>query len=132
MAAAVADFRPAERAGEKIRREARDELVLRLEKNVDILRELAAVPGTEGLYRVGFAAEDGDLEHRAAEKLARKKLDAILANDIRRTDIAFGADHNEGTLFFADGTRVDIERVEKREMADRILDAVAPRLHPAT
>jgi phosphopantothenoylcysteine decarboxylase / phosphopantothenate---cysteine ligase len=131
MAAAVADFRPAERATEKIRREARDELVLRLERNVDILRELADLPGSEGLYRVGFAAEDADLEHEAAAKLARKKLDAILANDIRRTDIAFGAEHNAGTLLFADGTRIDIERVTKREMADRILDAVVPRLRPA-
>jgi phosphopantothenoylcysteine decarboxylase/phosphopantothenate--cysteine ligase len=129
MAAAVADFRPAERSDEKIRREGRDELVLRLERNVDILRELAGLPGTDGLYRVGFAAEGSDLEHEAAEKLARKRLDAILANDIRRTDIAFGADHNEGTLLFADGARVEIERVAKREMADRILDAVAPRLH---
>jgi phosphopantothenoylcysteine decarboxylase / phosphopantothenate---cysteine ligase len=128
MAAAVADFRPAERAAEKIRREARDDLVLRLEKNVDILHDLAGAPGTEALFRVGFAAEDSELERKAVEKLARKKLDAILANDIRRTDIAFGADHNEGTLLFADGTRIDIERVTKREMADRILDAVVPRL----
>ena len=130
MAAAVADFRPAEVAGDKIRREGRSELVLHLEANVDILGELAEAPGTEGLYRVGFAAEGQELERKAVAKLSRKRLDAILANDIRRTDIAFGSEHNAGVLFFADGTRIEIERVTKLEMAHRILDAVAPRLRP--
>lgn len=130
MAAAVADFRPAEVAGDKIRREGRSELVLRLQPNVDILGELAESPGTEGLYRVGFAAEGSELEQKAIAKLSRKRLDAILANDIRRTDIAFGSEHNAGVLFFADGTRVEIERVTKLEMAHRILNAVVPRLPP--
>jgi phosphopantothenoylcysteine decarboxylase/phosphopantothenate--cysteine ligase len=128
MAAAVADFRPAERATEKIRREDRTELVLRLEKNLDLLAELAREPGAEGVFRLGFAAESTDLEGKAAEKIQRKGLDAILANDVSRRDIAFGSDHNAGVLLFRDGTRIEIERVTKREMADRILDAVAPRL----
>jgi phosphopantothenoylcysteine decarboxylase/phosphopantothenate--cysteine ligase len=128
MTAAVADFRPAERAAEKIRREERDELVLRLERNVDILAELGRVPGAEGIFRIGFAAEGREFERRAQEKMERKGLDAILANDVTRSDIAFGVDHNAGVLLFRDGTRVDIERVTKREMADRILDAVVPRL----
>ena len=128
MAAAVADFRPAQVAEDKIRREGQDELVLRLERNVDLLRELADEPGTEGLVRVGFAAEGAALEEKAHEKLGRKRLDAILANDIRRADIAFGAEHNEGVLLLADGTRVDLERMPKRAMADRILDAVGPLL----
>jgi phosphopantothenoylcysteine decarboxylase / phosphopantothenate---cysteine ligase len=130
MAAAVADFRPAAPEGEKIRREGRDSLTLTLEKNVDILRALAEVPGTERLYRVGFAAEGAELDAKAAEKLARKGLDAILANDIRRGDIAFGADHNAGTLLFADGARLELERMTKLAMAHRILDAVVGRLTP--
>ena len=128
MAAAVADFRPAETAAEKIRREDRAELVLRLEKNVDLLAELAREPGAEGVFRLGFAAEGADLERKALEKLRRKGLDAILANDVGRKDIAFGSEHNAGLLLFRDGARVEIERVTKREMADRILDAVAARL----
>lgn len=128
MAAAVADFRPAHVAEDKIRREGQDELVLRLERNVDLLRELAGVAGTEGLVRVGFAAEGAELEEKAHEKLGRKRLDAILANDIRRSDIAFGSEHNEGVLLLADGTRIDLERMPKRAMADRILDAVRPLL----
>jgi len=128
MAAAVADFRPAEQATEKIRREDRTELVLRLEKNVDLLAEVAREPGAEGVFRLGFAAESTELESKAAEKIQRKGLDAILANDVSRRDIAFGSEHNAGLLLFRDGTRVEIERMTKREMADRILDAVAPRL----
>jgi phosphopantothenoylcysteine decarboxylase/phosphopantothenate--cysteine ligase len=128
MAAAVADFRPAERSLEKIRREERSELVLRLQKNTDILAELAHEPGAEGVFRLGFAAEDGAVEERAAEKIERKGLDAILANDVSRHDIAFGSEHNAGLLLFRDGTRVELERMTKREMADRMLDAVVPRL----
>src|SRR3982074_703073 len=89
MAAAVADFRPAERSAKKIRREERSELVLHLEKNVDVLAELAREPGGEGVFRRGFAAEDSGLEERALEKLDRKGLDGILANDVSRDDIAF-------------------------------------------
>jgi phosphopantothenoylcysteine decarboxylase/phosphopantothenate--cysteine ligase len=128
MAAAVADYRPAERSETKIRRENREELVLRLERNPDLLASLATSPGTENLFRLGFAAEGEDLWEHTREKLSRKGLDAILGNDIRRADIAFGSEHNAGTLLFRDGSRVDIERVTKREMADRILDAVVPRL----
>jgi phosphopantothenoylcysteine decarboxylase / phosphopantothenate---cysteine ligase len=128
MAAAVADFRPSERASEKIRREDRAELELRLEKNTDILAELAREPSAEGVFRLGFAAEGDSLESKAVEKLERKGLDGILANDVRRKDIAFGSEHNAGLLLFRDGTRVELERMGKREMADRILDAVAPRL----
>jgi phosphopantothenoylcysteine decarboxylase/phosphopantothenate--cysteine ligase len=124
----VADFRPSTRAAEKIRRELRSELVLTLERNVDILAGLAGEPGAEGVFRLGFAAEAGELESKAVEKMERKGLDGILANDISRTDIAFGSEHNAGLLLFRDGTRLELERMGKREMADRILDAVVPRL----
>jgi phosphopantothenoylcysteine decarboxylase/phosphopantothenate--cysteine ligase len=128
MAAAVADFRPAHAESRKIRREERDELVLKLEKNVDILAELSKLPGVEGVYRVGFAAEGGELEQKAVEKLSRKGLDAIVANDISRRDIAFGSEYNEGLMVFRDGKQVQLERATKREMADRILDEVVARL----
>jgi len=75
---------------------------------------------------VGFAAEDADLEQHAAEKLARKKLDAIVANDIRGG--VFGSDENAGVMFFSTGERLELERSSKRQMADRILDAVRGRL----
>ena len=128
MAAAVADFRPARRLDRKIRRDQRRELVLELERNEDIVRELSREPGAEHVFRVGFAAEDAELLARAAEKLERKGLDAIFANDISRADIGFAVDHNAGILLMRDGTRLEFERATKREVADRLLDAVVPRL----
>jgi phosphopantothenoylcysteine decarboxylase/phosphopantothenate--cysteine ligase len=131
MAAAVADFRPVHRVERKIRREElQGPLVLELERNVDIVRELSQEPGTEGVYRLGFAAEDAGLPARAQEKLERKGLDAIFANDVSRSDIGFGADHNAGMLLLRDGTRLEFERMTKREIADRLLDVVVPRLKP--
>jgi phosphopantothenoylcysteine decarboxylase / phosphopantothenate---cysteine ligase len=126
MVAAVADFRPARAATGKIRREDVDSLELKLEKNVDILAELGRDSRAEGVFRVGFAAEDADLEQHAAEKLARKRLDAIVANDIRSG--VFGSDENAGVMFFRTGERLELERSGKRLMADRILDAVRERL----
>jgi phosphopantothenoylcysteine decarboxylase/phosphopantothenate--cysteine ligase len=128
MAAAVADFRPARRAEHKIRREERTDVVLELVRNEDIVRDLGREPGAEHVYRLGFAAEDADLPARATEKLARKGLDAIFANDISRSDIGFAVEHNAGILVMRDGTRLDFERMTKRELADRLLDAVVPRL----
>ena len=77
---------------------------------------------------MGFAAEGSDLGGKALDKLKRKGLHAIVANDISRKDVGFGGDHNAGVILFADGTRQEIERMTKREMADRILDLVGPRL----
>jgi phosphopantothenoylcysteine decarboxylase/phosphopantothenate--cysteine ligase len=131
MAAAVADFRPVRRAEHKIRREAQaGTLVLELERSEDILRDLAREPGADGVYRLGFAAEDAELLASAEAKLERKGLDAIFANDIGRSDIGFAADHNAGMLLLRDGTRLEFERMPKRELADRLLDAVVPRLRP--
>jgi phosphopantothenoylcysteine decarboxylase/phosphopantothenate--cysteine ligase len=80
------------------------------------------------LFRVGFAAEDSELDSKAVEKLKRKGLHAILANDISRRDIGFGSENNAGVLLFADGSRHELQKMTKREMADRILDLVLPRL----
>jgi phosphopantothenoylcysteine decarboxylase/phosphopantothenate--cysteine ligase len=126
MVAAVADFRPARVESGKIRREERESLELKLERNLDILGELSRDSRAEGVFRVGFAAEDADLEQHAAEKLARKKLDAIVANDIRGG--VFGSDENAGVIFFRTGERVELPLSSKREMADRILDLVKDRL----
>ena len=126
MVAAVADYRPAQVAAGKIRREDRGALDLHLERNLDILGELAADGRAEGIFRVGFAAEDAELERHAQEKLARKRLDAIVANDI--TEGVFGSDENGGVVFFRTGERVELPRSTKREMADRILDLVRERL----
>jgi phosphopantothenoylcysteine decarboxylase/phosphopantothenate--cysteine ligase len=128
MAAAVADFRPAKRTDHKIRREETPHLSLDLEAVPDLLAALAHEPSAEGVFMAGFAAEGADLETRAVEKARRKGVQAIVANDISRTDIGFGSDYNAGVIFFSDGTRQELERATKREMADRILDLILPRL----
>ncbi len=128
MAAAVADFRPAKVAGHKIRREETPRLTLDLEPVPDLVAAIGKDPKAAGVFRVGFAAEVSDLDAKAVDKMKRKGLQAIVANDISRKDVGFGSDHNAGVMLFADGTRNDIERMTKREMADRILDLVGPRL----
>ena len=128
MAAAVADFRPARRAEHKIRREETLRLALDLEPIPDLLAALSEDPAAKGVYLVGFAAEGSELDAKAADKVRRKGLHAIVANDISRHDIGFGSDYNEGLMLFADGSRHELPRMTKREMADRILDLVLPKL----
>jgi len=129
MAAAVADFRPARVADNKIRREETPRLSLDLEQVPDLVAALGKEKDAQKVFRVGFAAEGSDLAAKALEKMKKKGLQAIVANDISRKDIAFGSDHNAGVMLFADGTREDLPRMTKREMADRILDLVRPRLN---
>ena len=128
MAAAVADFRPAKVAGSKIRREGTAHLTLDLEPIPDLLATVSDEQGGAHVFRVGFAAEGSDLDAKALEKMKKKGLQAIVANDISRTDIAFGSDYNAGIMLFADGSRHELPRTTKREMADRILDFVLPHL----
>jgi phosphopantothenoylcysteine decarboxylase / phosphopantothenate---cysteine ligase len=128
MAAAVADFRPAKTAAGKIRREETPSLTLELESIPDLIATLGGEKDAAGVFRIGFAAEDSDLAGKAVEKMKRKGLQGIVANDISRKDIGFGSDHNAGIVFFADGSHHELEKMTKREMADRILDLVVPRL----
>jgi phosphopantothenoylcysteine decarboxylase/phosphopantothenate--cysteine ligase len=128
MAAAVGDFKPARTAGQKIRREETPSLNLELEPIPDLVASLAGDPALTTVFRVGFAAEDSKLDARALDKLKRKGLQAIVANDISRRDIGFGSDYNAGVLLFADGSRHELEKATKREMADKILDLVLPKL----
>ena len=128
MAAAVGDFRPAKAARHKIRREETPTLDLQLEPIPDLVATLAGDERLAGVYRVGFAAEDSDLDAKGVEKMRRKGLHAIVANDISRRDIGFGSEYNAGVLFFDDGSRFELEKATKREMADRIFDLVLPKL----
>jgi phosphopantothenoylcysteine decarboxylase/phosphopantothenate--cysteine ligase len=132
MAAAVADFRPARKAAAKIRREDTPSLTLELESIPDLVATLGAEKGAEGVYRVGFAAEDSELATKGLAKMKRKGLQAIVANDISRRDIGFSSDYNAGVVLFEDGSRHDLEKMTKREMADRILDLVVPRVKSKT
>jgi phosphopantothenoylcysteine decarboxylase/phosphopantothenate--cysteine ligase len=119
MAAAVADYQPKEVAKAKIKKGAGG-LTLELIKTPDILAEVRG-----NFIRVGFAAESEDLIENAKEKLQRKQLDIIVANDITAADSGFGADTNRVTLIDKRGKVEELPLLTKREVADRILDRVA-------
>jgi phosphopantothenoylcysteine decarboxylase/phosphopantothenate--cysteine ligase len=121
MAAAVADYRPKSIAGQKIKKSAGRQTV-DLERTVDILADLPAARGRRIV--VGFAAETEDVLRNAERKLAAKKLDMIVANDVSRPDAGFEVTTNAVTLIDAEG-RVEIDLAGKDEIADRILDRVA-------
>jgi phosphopantothenoylcysteine decarboxylase / phosphopantothenate---cysteine ligase len=124
MAAAVVDFRPAERFGGKLTKDGADALQVALERTPDILAGLAA-GRRPGQTIVGFAAEHGEgALARAREKRARKGLDAIVVNDISRQDIGFDADDNEVTII-ADGAETHVARASKAAVARAVLDIVA-------
>lgn len=123
MAAAVADFRPVDPAGGKIKKTGRDGLTVELEPTVDVLSELSA-RRRDGQTLFGFAAEHGDraLEY-AHGKLERKGLDAVVLNDVSVPGIAFDATENAVTIVTHDGDQT-VARADKRAIADAILDAV--------
>jgi phosphopantothenoylcysteine decarboxylase / phosphopantothenate---cysteine ligase len=122
MAAAVADYRPARAEAEK---RPKDDAIwqVALEPTVDILAELAARPAN-GRVLVGFAAEtDADGLARAREKLARKRADLIVYNDVSRTDVGFDAEENEVVLVTATDEHT-IGKAPKERIAAEILDRV--------
>ncbi len=122
MAAAVADFRPARPADDKIKKEHAT-LEIALERTVDILGSL------EGDFvRVGFAAESSELERNAHMKLAGKHLHVIVANDITASDSGFGSEHNRVTIIDRSGNTDRLPLLSKREVADRVLDRVVALL----
>jgi phosphopantothenoylcysteine decarboxylase/phosphopantothenate--cysteine ligase len=127
MAAAVADYRPAAARADKIKKtETGDSLALELERTEDILSGLAAERRADQLL-VGFAAEHGDGALASArEKLERKRLDAVVVNDVSRPGIAFDAPDNEVTIVTADGER-HVPQASKAEVARAVLDTVLSR-----
>ena len=122
MAAAVADFRPASAAQDKIKKEG-TKLILELEPTPDIL---GSVEGS--FIKVGFAAESSNLLENARQKLQQKNLELIVANDITASDSGFGGDYNCVTIIDQEGGVDSLPLLPKREVADKILDKVAKLL----
>ena len=146
MSAAVADYRPAEVAAQKLKKEGigaqevdlEGGFTLRLARNPDILGELAAasrqseaaesLPGDNKprrrLVRIGFAAETSDVLTYARGKLAAKRLDLLIANDVSRSDSGFGSETNKVYIFHADETMEDLPVMPKTGVAAAIWDRV--------
>ena len=122
MAAAVADWESVNSAGQKIKKvDDQERLVVELRKTPDILAEVAGISGV----KVGFAAETEDLLANAKEKLQKKGLDLIVANDVSKTDAGFNVDTNRVVLLDRAGGQEELPLLSKREVANKVLDRVA-------
>ena len=131
MAAAVADYRVKERASQKMKKTADDEITLTLVKNPDILKELClkkqnkiANTDEELPLIIGFCAESENLIANAKEKIAKKGCDYLIANDISRKDIGFSSDFNEVTILDKNGGMKKLEKADKKAIAKEILKEI--------
>jgi phosphopantothenoylcysteine decarboxylase/phosphopantothenate--cysteine ligase len=124
-AAAVADYRPARRSPQKLKKTAGVPQIV-LEETPDILEAIGRRKGRRIL--VGFAAETEDLHANARRKLRAKHLDLMVANEVGRPDTGFDADTNRVTLLDADGTAEELPLLSKPDVAERILDRVVKLL----
>ena len=126
--AAVADYRPAEISPQKIKKSA-DEVTLTLVKNPDIIAEVAALAVKP--FVVGFAAETRDVERYALDKMARKKLDMIAANDVAREGQGFNSDDNALTVFWPGGHQ-ELPLARKTEVARHLLALIIKKYQHET
>ena len=120
-AAAIADYRPAQRSDQKIKK-SNDAITLTLEQTPDVLSQVAA-SRANGMLVIGFAAETENVLDNAREKLRNKNLDAIVANDVSRADSGFDSATNAITIITRDDM-AELPVMSKAEAADRILDVI--------
>src|SRR6185369_8677695 len=120
-AAAIADYRPARRAEQKIKK-SNESITLTLERTPDVLSQVAA-SRANGMLVVGFAAETENVLENAKEKLRSKKLDAIVANDVSRADSGFDTETNKISII-TNNDSVELPLLSKSDAANRILDAI--------
>lgn len=125
-AAAIADYRPAQRAAQKIKK-SNESITLTLERTPDVLSQVAA-SRANGMLVVGFAAETENVLENAKEKLRSKKLDAIVANDVSRVDAGFDTATNKIAII-TNSDLVELPVMTKGEAADRVLDAIVKIRH---
>ena len=125
MAAAVADYRPQDVATQKIKKKDEDALTVVMDKNPDILKTLGAEKKQQ--FLVGFAAETQNLLANAREKVQKKNLDMIVANDVTMAGAGFNADTNVVKFLYADGQVEELAKMSKDEVARELLDRVLAR-----
>jgi len=123
--AAVADYRPKAPAEQKIKK-ASETLTLDLERNPDILAEVAAI--ADGPFTVGFAAETENLYEHARDKLQRKKLDLIVANRVGLSGSGFDSDQNALTLIDA-VEKIELNQQPKTRLARKLIQHIASKIH---
>jgi phosphopantothenoylcysteine decarboxylase/phosphopantothenate--cysteine ligase len=126
-AAAVADWRPAKVAAQKMKKTDQEPAPLKLVRNPDILASLSASGNERPRIVVGFAAETENLVANARKKLAAKGCDLIVANDVSPETGTFGGDNNTVHLVSREGVE-SWPRLSKQEVAERLTDAIVQRL----
>ncbi len=126
MTAAVADFRPLAVSEHKIKKTESEDIVLELTKNPDIIDLLGRVKRKDQVI-IGFAAESEAILSNASDKLRRKNLDVIVANDITVPDIGFGSDDNAVIILTGEGSRENLPRMPKRAIAEHLCDILLER-----
>jgi len=122
-AAAVSDYRPREKALQKIKKQKETQSI-ELVRNPDILAELGEKRGNSRWILVGFSAETEDLLANATEKLRQKNLDMIVANDVSREDAGFESDTNLVKVIYRDGELEEFPLMTKEEVADQLLERI--------
>jgi len=125
MAAAVADYQPAETVRDKIKRRQSETLSIPLVPTPDILAEVGV---RAGLIKVGFAAESQDLLENARQKIEAKHLDLIVANDITASDAGFATDNNRVVILDRGGRKEELPLMPKYDVAWHILDRIVSLL----
>ena len=126
MAAAVADFRPANPIDEK-KKKGTGPIILNLERTPDIIAEMGHEKGDRVL--IGFAAETDNLKENALDKLRRKGLDFIVANAVSGEEDTMGSDTSRAHIFDSSGTEEAFPLLEKHALAEFILDRAAKMWH---
>lgn len=127
MAAAVADYKPADVSEQKIKKD-NNALTVSLEKTKDILAELGKTK-KQGQFVVGFALETNNEREYAKTKLANKKADMIVLNSLRDANAAFGHDTNKVTVFCSDGSEYEFELAAKIEIANQIVQLIIQKIN---
>ncbi|NNE68258.1 MAG: bifunctional phosphopantothenoylcysteine decarboxylase/phosphopantothenate--cysteine ligase CoaBC [Pyrinomonadaceae bacterium] len=123
-AAAVADYRPKSAAASKIKKKDRDEMSLELERTEDILAKVSSTR-RNGVIVAGFAAETTNVVEYATEKLKKKNLDLVIANDITKDGAGFNSETNIASIIEKGGAAENLPKMSKLELAHVILDRIA-------
>ena len=122
FSAAVADFKVNKKSKEKIKKE--DELMIKLEKNVDILNYISNHNSMRPKLVIGFAAETNNLEKNALHKLKNKNCDWIISNDVSKKGIGFDSDFNEVTIFYRDEKKEKLSKKNKSLISEEIVSRI--------
>ena len=127
FSAAVADFKVVEKKNLKIKK--KNELTIKLEKNIDILNYVSNHNSMRPKLVIGFAAETNNLENNAIEKLKNKNCDMIIANDVSKHNIGFDSDFNEVTIFYRDNKKEKLFAKNKSLISEEIVQRVNSQLN---